>query len=76
MKIHMVPKGVSKKSTLIHKGGGGGQKYPKNHPHGLRMTPNGIMIFNIFDNTTELYMTKYIIGEIFNSGRATLYTLY
>ena len=25
------------------------------------------------DNTTELYMTKYIIGEIFSSGGATLY---
>ena len=31
------------------------------------------MIFNIFDNTTELWMTKYIIGEIFSSGGATLY---
>ena len=31
------------------------------------------MIFNILDNTTEFYMTKYIIGEIFSSGRATLY---
>ena len=31
------------------------------------------MIFNILDNTTELWMTKYIIGEIFNSGRANLY---
>ena len=31
------------------------------------------MIFNIFDNTTKLWMTKYIIGEIFSSGRATLY---
>ena len=31
------------------------------------------MSFNILDNTTELYMTKYIIGEIFSSGRATLY---
>ena len=31
------------------------------------------MIFNILDNTTDLYMTKYIIGEIFSSGRATLY---
>ena len=31
------------------------------------------MIFNILDNTTELYMTKYIIGEIFSSGKATLY---
>ena len=34
---------------------------------------NGTTIFNILDNTTELYMTKYIIGEIFSSGRATLY---
>ena len=31
------------------------------------------MIFYILDNTTELWMTKYIIGEIFSSGRATLY---
>ena len=31
------------------------------------------MIGNILDNTTELWMTKYIIGEIFNSGGATLY---
>ena len=27
----------------------------------------------MLDNTTELWMTKYIIGEIFSSGRATLY---
>ena len=25
------------------------------------------------DNTTELWMTKYLIGEIFSSGDATLY---
>ena len=31
------------------------------------------MIFNILDNTTELWMTKYIIGEIFCSVGATLY---
>ena len=31
------------------------------------------MIFNILDNTTELWMTKYIIVEIFSSGGATLY---
>ena len=31
------------------------------------------MIFNILDNTTELWMTKYITGEIFSSGGATLY---
>ena len=31
------------------------------------------MIFNILDNTTELWMTKYIIDEIFSSGGATLY---
>ena len=34
---------------------------------------NGTIIFNILDNTTELCMTKYIIGEIFSSGGATLY---
>ena len=31
------------------------------------------MIFINLDNTTELYMTKYIIGECFSSDRATLY---
>ena len=31
------------------------------------------MIFNISDNTTELWMTKYIIGEFFSSSAATLY---
>ena len=31
------------------------------------------MIFNDWDNTTELWMTKYIIGEIYSSGGATLY---
>ena len=31
------------------------------------------MICNILDNTTELYMIKYTIGEIFSSGGATLY---
>ena len=30
-------------------------------------------IFNILDNTNELWMTKYIIGEFFSSGGATLY---
>ena len=30
-------------------------------------------IFNILDNTTELWMTKYVIGEFFRSGGATLY---
>ena len=34
---------------------------------------NGTTIFHILDNTTELWMTKYIIGEIFSSGGATLY---
>ena len=34
---------------------------------------NGTTIFNTLDNTTELWMTKGIIGEIFSSGRATLY---
>ena len=31
------------------------------------------MIFNILDNITKLWMTKYIIGECFSSGGATLY---
>ena len=31
---------------------------------------NGTTIFNILDNTTELWMTKYIICEIFSSGAA------
>ena len=31
-----------------------------------------INIFNILDNTTELWMTKYIIGQIFSSGGGTL----
>ena len=31
------------------------------------------MNFNILDNTTELYMTQYTIGEIFSSCGATLY---
>ena len=31
------------------------------------------MIGNILDNTTELWMTKYIIGEFFSFGGATLY---
>ena len=34
------------------------------------MGQNGTIIL---DNTTELWMTKYIIGEIFSSGGATLY---
>ena len=34
---------------------------------------NGTTIFNILDNTTELYMIKYTFGEIFNSGGATMY---
>ena len=29
--------------------------------------------FQFLDNTTELWMTKFIIGEIFSSGGATLY---
>ena len=29
--------------------------------------------FYILDKTTELWITKYIIGEIFSSGGATLY---
>ena len=33
----------------------------------------GTTIFNILGNTTELWMTKYIIGEFFSSSGATLY---
>ena len=33
----------------------------------------GTTIVNILDNTTELWMTKYIISEICSSGGATLY---
>ena len=33
----------------------------------------GTTIFDILDNTTELQMTKYIIGEIFSSGGTNLY---
>ena len=32
----------------------------------------GAMIFGTLAWTIELYMTKYIIGEIFSSGGATL----
>ena len=32
-----------------------------------------MMIGNILDNTTELYMIQYTFGEIFSSGGATLY---
>ena len=39
----------------------------------LKISVNGTTIFNIFDNTTEFWITKYIIGEIFSSGGATLY---
>ena len=34
---------------------------------------NGTTIFGTLAWTIELYMTKYIIGEIFSSGGATLY---
>ena len=36
-------------------------------------SPNGTTIFNILDDTTELWMTKYIIGEFFSSGGEILY---
>ena len=32
-----------------------------------------MMIGNILDNTTEMYMIKYTFGEIFRPGGATLY---
>ena len=31
------------------------------------------MIFNILENTTELWITKYLNSGIFSSGGATLY---
>ena len=40
----------------------------------LKFCSDGTTIFNILDKTTELWMTKNIIGEFFISGRATLYT--
>ena len=36
------------------------------------MGQNGT-IFNILDNTTELWIAKYKISEFFSSGGATLY---
>ena len=39
----------------------------------LKFCFNGTMIFGTLAWTIELYMTKYIIGEIFSSGGATLY---
>ena len=39
----------------------------------FKICSDGTTIFNILDNTTKLWMTKYIIGEIFSSGGATLY---
>ena len=38
-----------------------------------KLCSDGTKIFNILDNTTELWMAKYIIGEIFSSGGAILY---
>ena len=43
------------------------------HRQTLNRSQNGTMLFNILDNTTEVWMTKYIIGEIFSSVGATLY---
>ena len=39
----------------------------------LKFCSYGTTIFNILDNTTELWMTKYIIGGFFSTGGATLY---
>ena len=35
----------------------------------------GTTLFTTLDNTTELWMTKYIIREFFSSGGATLYKM-
>ena len=39
------------------------------------MGENGTTILNILDSTIKLWMTKYIIVEIFCSGRATMYNV-
>ena len=39
----------------------------------LKFCFNGTMIFGTLAWTIELFMTKYIIGEMFSSGGATLY---
>ena len=39
----------------------------------LKFCFNSTMIFGTLAWTIELNMTKYIIGEIFSSGEATLY---
>ena len=41
--------------------------------YSINRSQNGTTIFNILDSTTELCMTRYIIGVIFSSGGATLY---
>ena len=38
--------GVGQNSMFIHMGGRGGQKCPKNHPHGLWMFPYTVVIFH------------------------------
>ena len=45
-----------------------------NHPAIItKFCFNGTIIFGTLAWTIELYMTKYIIGEILSSGGATLY---
>ena len=39
----------------------------------LKFCFNATMIFGTLARTIKLYMTKYIIGEIFSSSGATLY---
>ena len=39
------------------------------------MGENGTTIFNILDNTIKLWMTKYIIVEIFFSRGAKMYNV-
>ena len=47
--------------------------YFSNNWHRQYKGKNGTQIQGIFDLTIELYMEKYILGEILSSGGATLY---
>ena len=69
LKIVVPLKQIFKKNQfLLYKIG-----YFDNNWHIANTGQNGKTIVNILDNTTELWMTKYIIGESFSSSGATLY---
>ena len=40
MGLKNLKNGPRRRCKLVHVGGGGGQKSPKNGPHGLRMPPH------------------------------------